>query len=123
MKLVIAVISPDKLDEVRVALPEPDAYVFYVNLVGDVRDPIHNSYRGGHYTEPRPRLRMEIVVVNEMLLDEVVRAVLGAAVSDGGGNIFVVPLEDWVRIPSNHTDVPCPSSAKPGRSLFRYPHH
>jgi nitrogen regulatory protein PII len=89
MKLVIAVISQDKLDAVR----------FYVNLVGDVREPIHNSYGGGHYTEPRPRLRVEIVVVNEMLLDEVVGAVLGAASSDGGGNIFVLPLEDWIRIP------------------------
>src|SRR4030095_17206522 len=44
MKLVIAVISPNRLEAVREALPEPDAYVFYVNLVGDVRDPIHNCY-------------------------------------------------------------------------------
>ena len=117
MKLVIAVISPDRLDAVREALPEPDAYVFYVNLVGDVRDPIHNSYRGGHYTEPRPRRRVEIVVVNEMLLDEVVGAVLGATASDAGGNIFVLPLEDWVRIPSNRTEVPCPSPAAPARQL------
>jgi nitrogen regulatory protein PII len=101
MKLVIAVISAEKLDAVREALPEPDAYVFYVNLVGDVREPIHNFYRGGHYTEPKPRLRVEIVVVNEMLLDEVVGSVLGATGSDGGGNIFVLPLEDWVRIPGS----------------------
>jgi nitrogen regulatory protein PII len=101
MKLVIAVISPDKLDAVREALPEPDAYVFYVNLVGDVRDPIHNSYRGGNYTEPRPRLRVEIIVVNEMLLDEVVGSVLGATAPDCGGNIFVLPLEDWIRIPAD----------------------
>ena len=105
MKLVIAVISPDKLEAVRAALPEPDAYIFYVNLVGDVRDPIHNMYRGGHYTEPRPRLRVEIIVVNERLLDEVVGAVLGAAGSDGGGNIFVLPLEDWIRIPANLENV------------------
>jgi len=105
MKLVIAVISPDKLEAVRAALPEPDAYIFYVNLVGDVRDPIHNTYRGGHYTEPRPKLRVEIIVVNERLLDEVVGAVLGAAGSDGGGNIFVLPLEDWIRIPANLENV------------------
>jgi len=115
MKLVIAVISPDKLDAVREALPEPDAYVFYVNLVGDVREPIHNSYRGGHYTEPRPRLRAEIVVVNEMLLDEVVDAVLGATSSDGGGNIFVLPLENWLRIPSGRADVSCPPPTAPAR--------
>jgi nitrogen regulatory protein PII len=123
MKLVIAVISQDKLDAVREALPEPDAYVFYVNLVGDVREPIHNCYRGGHYTEPRPRLRVEIVVVNEMLLDEVVGAVLGAASSDCGGNIFVLPLEDWIRIPSTHADAPCPSPAAPARWLSRHHFH
>ena len=123
MKLVIAVISPDKLDAVREALPDPDAYVFYVSLVGDVREPIHNSYRGGHYTEPRSRLRVEIVVVNEVLLDEVVGAVLGATASNGGGNIFVLPLEDWFRIPSSHAGVPSPSPAAPARWLSRHPFH
>jgi nitrogen regulatory protein P-II 2 len=110
MKLVIAVISPDKLEAVREALPEPDAYVFYVNLVGDVRDPIHSSYRGGRYTEPRPRLRIEIVVVNEMLLDEVIHVVTGAASSEKSGNIFVLPLEDWIRIPASRPELP---EAKP----------
>jgi nitrogen regulatory protein PII len=99
MKLVIAVISPDKLEAVREALPEPDANVFYVNTVGDLREPIHKLYRGGRFTEPRPRLRVEIVVVNEMLLDEVIGAVISAAAADGHGNIFVLPLEDWIRIP------------------------
>jgi nitrogen regulatory protein PII len=104
MKLVIAVISPDKLDAVRGALPEPDAYIYYVNLVGDVHDPVRNSYRGGSYLEPRGRLRVEIIVVNEMLLDEVIRAVALAASSELGhgfhsGNIFVLPLEKWIRIP------------------------
>ena len=99
MKLVIAVISPDRLQAVREALPEPDAYVFYINSVGDLREPVHKLYRGGHFIEPRPRLRVEIIVVNEMLLDEVVGAVISAAASDRHGNIFVVPLEDWIRIP------------------------
>jgi nitrogen regulatory protein PII len=104
MKLVIAVISPDKLESVREALPEPDAYIYYVNLVGDVHDPIRSSYRGGTFLEPRRRLRVEIIVVNEMLLDEVVRAVMLAASSEGGhgfrsGDIFVLPLENWIRIP------------------------
>jgi len=104
MKLVIAVISPEKLELVRDALPEPDAYIFYVNLVGDVRNPVHGSYRGSSFVEPRSRMRVEIIVVNEMLLEEVVRAVGKAASSESddqgsGGNIFVVPLEDWIRIP------------------------
>jgi len=104
MKLVIAVIAPDTLELVRSALPEPDAYLFYVNLVGDIRNPVHGSYRGGSFQEPRSRLRVEIIVVNEMLLDEVVQAVMQAALAgsdDRGsrGNIFVLPLENWIRIP------------------------
>ena len=109
MKLVIAVIAPDKLELVRNALPEPDAYIFYVNLVGDVRYPVHGSYRGGSYQEPRSRLRVEIIVVNEMLLEEVVRAVMLAASSEdddrgSGGNIFVTPLENWIRIPDGNSN-------------------
>jgi nitrogen regulatory protein P-II 2 len=108
MKLIIAVISPDRLDAVREALPEPDAYIYYVNLVGDVREPIQTSYRGGSYSEPRPRLRVEVIVVNEMLLDEVVGAVIDAASPENeghvsNGNIFVLPLEEWIRIPSGKT--------------------
>ena len=115
MKLVIAVISPDKLEAVRGALPEPDAYIYYVNLVGDVHDPVRSSYRGGTYLEPRGRLRVEIIVVNEMLLDEVIRAVMRAASSETGhgfhsGNIFVLPLENWIRIPDGQA-VPAPEPA------------
>jgi len=104
MKLVIAVISADKLASVREALPEPDAYIYYVSLTGDVHNPVQGNYRGGSYWEPRSRLRVEIIVVNEMLLEEVIRVVTIAASMNSGhdftsGNIFVVPLENWIRIP------------------------
>jgi nitrogen regulatory protein PII len=117
MKLVIAVISPDKLDMVRNALPEPDAYIFYVNLVGDVRDPVHGAYRGSSFKEPRSRLRVEIIVVNEILLDEVVHAVVLAASLESddhgsGGNIFVMPLENWIRIPNGNSNPATPRELK-----------
>jgi nitrogen regulatory protein PII len=122
MKLVIAVISPDKLDMVRNALPEPDAYIFYVNLVGDVREPVHGSYRGSSYLEPRSRLRVEIIVVNEMLLDEVVHAVVLAASPESddrssGGNIFVMPLDNWIRIPDGNSN-PAPHREMKGRVVL-----
>ena len=104
MKLIIAVIAPDRIDSVQKVLPEPDAYVYYISQVGDVHEPVHGSYRGCSYLEPRARLRVEIIVVNEMLLDEVVEAVMKAAATTSGrvssGNIFVVPLDAWHRIPS-----------------------
>ena len=80
-----------------------DAYIYYVNLVGDVHDPVRSSYRGGSYLEPRGRLRVEIIVVNEMLLDEVIDDVLAASSENGhgfsSGNLSVLPLENWIRIP------------------------
>ena len=102
-------ITPDKLELVRNALPEPDAYIFYVNLVGDVRDPVRGSYRGGSFLEPRSRLRVEIIVVNEMLLDEVVQAVILAASPENdnrgsGGNIFVMPLDNWIRVSDGNSN-------------------
>jgi|SRR5215471_6393142 len=105
MKLVVAVIAPEKLEPVRDALPEPDAYIYYVNQVGDVREPVQGHYRGQSYLEPRARLRVEIIVVNEMLLDEVVDAVMTAASCGNAdrvssGNIFVMPLDAWHRIPA-----------------------
>jgi nitrogen regulatory protein PII len=50
-------------------------------------------------------MRMEIVVVNDRLAQDVVDAIAKAAsISDaeriGSGSIFVTPLEQWVRIPA-----------------------
>jgi len=109
MKLVVAVISPDKIDLVRDALPEPDACIYYINQVGDIREPVEGTYRCQKYLEPRVRLRVEIIVVNEMLLQEVVDTVMKAAATDSerhvsSGNIFVLPLDAWYRIPSRQAN-------------------
>jgi nitrogen regulatory protein PII len=105
MKLLVAVIAPEKIDLVRDALPEPDAYIYYINQVGDIREPVQGHYRGSNYAEPRARLRVEIIVVNEMLLQEVIDTVMkaatcGSAERVSSGNIFVMPLDAWFRIPS-----------------------
>lgn len=124
MKLVIAVISPDKIDLVRKALPEPDAYIYYVNQVGDIREPIQGHYRGQSYLEPRARLRVEIIIVNEMLLDEVVDTVIKAAAAnmDGqasSGNIFVLPLDAWHRIPNRTADASGFAESAEKTSVFK----
>jgi nitrogen regulatory protein PII len=124
MKLVVAVIAPDKIDLVRQALPEPDAYIYYVNQVGDIREPIQGHYRGQTYLEPRARLRVEIIVVNEMLLDEVVDTVIKAAATNmeghvSSGNIFVLPLDAWHRIPNRKTDSPGFAEPAEKTSVFK----
>lgn len=110
MKLVIAVISPDKFETLKEALREPDAYVLHANLIGDLQEPILIFYRGGSHCEPRIRLRIEIVIVNELLLDEVLDVIFAAASSENAaqvsnGNVFVLPLEQWVRIPAHRSPI------------------
>src|SRR5215475_3158233 len=105
MKLIVAMIRPDKLEAVQQALTEPDAYVLYVSRVGDLRESLVGHYRGADYLEPRPRLRLEIVVVNDLIVQDVIDTLVDIAcvpnrerVSNGG--IFVIPLDQWIRIPS-----------------------
>jgi nitrogen regulatory protein P-II 1 len=103
VKLIVAMIRPDKLEAVQEALPEPDAYIMYVSPVGDVREPILGTYRGSEYREPRPRIRLEIVVVNDVVVQEAVEVIARVACSPNlervsNGSIFVMPLDEWVRI-------------------------
>jgi nitrogen regulatory protein P-II 1 len=105
MKLVIAIIRPEKLEEVQRALAERDVYLMTVSDVrGCGRQRGYTEvYRG---TEVQiqliPKLKLEIAV-NEQFVEATIEAIVHAARSGdtgsiGDGKIFVVPLEDCVRI-------------------------
>jgi len=102
----VAVIPGDKLWEIQETLKEPDVYIMYVSPVGDVRESILGCYRGSEYRNPRPRLRLEVVVVNDLKVQDTVAGICrmactrhpAAAVSSG--SIFVMPLDEWVHIPA-----------------------
>src|SRR5665213_4522850 len=109
MKLVIAVIKPFKLDEVREALTRIGVHGMTVTEVkGFGRQKGHMEiYRGAEYAVNfLPKLRVEVAVSSEQI-DQVVDAVSASARTGqiGDGKVFVTPLEQAVRIRTGETDV------------------
>ena len=109
MKLVIAVIKPFKLDEVRDALTRIGVHGMTVSEVkGYGRQKGHTEiYRGAEYAVNfLPKVRIEVAVASEQI-EQVVDAVASAAKTGqiGDGKIFVTPIEQAVRIRTGETDV------------------
>ena len=109
MKLVIAVIKPFKLDEVRDALTRIGIHGMTVTEVrGYGRQKGHMEiYRGAEYAVNfLPKIRLEVAVASERI-DQVVEALAGAAKTGqiGDGKIFVTPLESAMRIRTGETDL------------------
>jgi nitrogen regulatory protein P-II 2 len=109
MKLVIAVIKPFKLDEVRDALTKIGIHGMTVTEVkGYGRQKGHTEiYRGAEYAVNfLPKVRIEVGVASEQV--EQVVDVLSAAARTGqigDGKIFVTPIEQAVRIRTGETNV------------------
>jgi nitrogen regulatory protein P-II 2 len=108
MKLVIAVIKPFKLDEVRDALTRIGVHGMTVAEVkGYGRQKGHTEiYRGAEYVVNfLPKLRLEVAIASEQL-DQVMDALAAAARTGqiGDGKIFVMPIEQAVRIRTGETD-------------------
>ncbi len=109
MKLVIAVIKPFKLDEVRDALTRIGIHGMTVTEVkGYGRQKGHMEiYRGAEYAVNfLPKVRIEVGVASDQV-DQVVDVLTTAARTGqiGDGKIFVTPVEHAVRIRTGETDV------------------
>ncbi|MDP4590414.1 MAG: P-II family nitrogen regulator [Burkholderiaceae bacterium] len=108
MKLIIAIIKPFKLDEVRVALSDIGIQGLTVTEVkGFGRQKGHTElYRGAEYAvDFLPKLRVEAAVSDDMV-DQVIEAIEQSAKTGkiGDGKIFVAPLETAVRIRTGETN-------------------
>ena len=102
MKLIIAIIKPFKLEEVKTALAEIGVEGMTVTEVkGFGRQKGHTEiYRGSEYTvDFLPKVKIEIAVTAEGA-PKAINAIIAAAKTGkiGDGKIFVVPLEQVVRI-------------------------
>ncbi|MBI4827803.1 MAG: P-II family nitrogen regulator [Nitrospinae bacterium] len=102
MKKIEAIIKPFKLDEVKDKLNEIGIHGLTVTEVkGFGRQKGHTElYRGAEYVvDFLPKIKLEIVVPDDMV-EEVVSAVSGSAHTGriGDGKIFVIPVEEAVRI-------------------------
>ena len=107
MKYIIAVIKPHKLDEVRKALGAFGVQGITVTEVkGHGRQRGHTEfYRGAEYTVTFvPKIKIE-VAVEEALAPRVVEAIkiAGQTGQIGDGKIFVLGLEEVVRIRTGET--------------------
>jgi nitrogen regulatory protein P-II 1 len=102
MKLIIAVIKPFKLEEVKEALAAVGVEGMTVTEVkGFGRQKGHTEiYRGSEYTvDFLPKVKLEIVVSDELVtktVDAIVKAAKTGKIGDG--KVFVVGIEDAVRI-------------------------
>ncbi|MDA3918094.1 MAG: P-II family nitrogen regulator [Deltaproteobacteria bacterium] len=107
MKKIEAIIKPFKLDDVKEALSEIGIYGMTVTEVsGYGRQKGHKEiYRGAEYVvDFVPKIKIELVVSSERA-DEVVDTVRDAANSGkiGDGKIFVLPVEQVVRVRTGET--------------------
>lgn len=107
MKLVSAIIKPFKLDDVREALSEIGVQGITVTEVkGFGRQKGHTElYRGAEYVvDFLPKVKVEVAVADGTV-DQAIEAISKAANTGkiGDGKIFVLPLEQAVRIRTGET--------------------
>ncbi len=108
MKLVVAIIKPFKLDDVREALAEVGVQGITVTEVkGFGRQKGHTElYRGAEYVvDFLPKIKVEVAVADDQL-DRVIEAVQTSARTGkiGDGKIFVSTLEQVIRIRTGELD-------------------
>jgi|SRR6516164_950404 len=109
MKLVIAIIKPFKLEDVRDALVAVGVQGMTASEVkGYGRQKGHTEiYRGAEYAVNfLPKIRIEVAVASERV-GAVVEAIIASAKTGqiGDGKIFVTRIDQAVRIRTGETDV------------------
>jgi nitrogen regulatory protein P-II 2 len=105
MKLILAIIKPEKLDAVKEALNRVEVFrLTVVDVQGFGRQKGQSEiYRGHELTVNMLRKVQLQIAVNEDFVEPTVNAIVEAARSGpegriGDGKIFILPLEDAVRI-------------------------
>lgn len=102
MKMVVAVIQPEKLEAVKQALFNAEVYKMTVSRVrGCGQQAGYSEHYRGQVKQVNllEKIRIEIAV-NDDFVKPTINAIIKAAKSDniGDGKIFVMPLEECIRI-------------------------
>lgn len=105
MKLIIAIIQPSRLEAVKAALTEVEVVRLTVmDVQGFGRQKGHaETFRGHEFTVNLVRKVQLMIAVNDNFVEPTISAVIkggrtGATGEIGDGKIFVLPLEDCIRI-------------------------
>ncbi len=104
MKMIVSIIRPEKLEAVQQALNESDVFLMTVTDVrgcGRQRG-FKEVFRGQEYmVRLLPKVKLEIAC-NDSFVESAVEVIVKSARSDNGqigdGKIFVLPMDDCVRI-------------------------
>ena len=107
MKMIIAIIQPEKLDDVKEALFHSDVCKMTVSRVRGCGTQMGftEHYRGQvRSVNLLEKIRIE-VAVNDEFVDGTVQAIVKGAKSGtiGDGKIFVMPMDDCIRIRTDET--------------------
>ena len=108
MKLIIAIIQPEELPEIKEELIKRKIYKFTVtNAKGQCKEiPVREVYRGlSHEVTLLNKIRLEIAL-NDEFVNDAVNAITSVAKKDGDkgrGKIFILPIEECIRIRSGET--------------------
>ena len=109
MKLVKAIIRPNKLEEVKDALTRLSISGMTVTEVrGHGRQKGHKAiYRGTEYNVTLlPKIMIELVIPDEMLDDTIKTIIQTARTGEiGDGRVFVLPMEQGYNIRTGERDV------------------
>ncbi len=108
MKLVKAIVRPNKVDEVRDALEKMSVGGMTVSEVrGHGRQKGHTAiYRGKEYDVTLlPKISIDVVVTNNVV-EDVIQAIIRAARTGeiGDGRVFVLPVEQSYNIRTGEQD-------------------
>jgi nitrogen regulatory protein P-II 1 len=105
MKLVIAIIQPNRLEAVKQALADVEVFRLTVmDVQGFGRQRGHSEVYRGHEVSVNLLRKVQLMIgVNDNFLQPTIDAIIkggrsGSAGEVGDGKIFVLPLEDCIRI-------------------------
>ncbi len=102
MKMIIALIQPNRLESVKAALAEVEVFRLTVmDVQGFGRQKGQTEiYRGHEFTANLLRKVQLMIAVNDEFLEPTIEAIMqgGSTGAIGDGKIFVLPLEDCIRI-------------------------
>ena len=105
MKLIVAIIQPSRLEAVKTALTEVEVFRLTVmDVQGFGRQKGHTEAYRGHEIAVNLLRKVQLqIAVNDEFVEPTIRAIIkggrtGASGEIGDGKIFVLPLEDCIRI-------------------------
>ncbi len=105
MKLIIAIIQPSRLEAVKAALTEVEVFRLTVmDVQGFGRQKGHTEVFRGHEFSVNLLRKVQLqIAVNEDFVEPTIEAIIkggrsGASGEIGDGKIFILPLDDCIRI-------------------------